>query len=111
MSSTVDGLDNRAARISGGAAAVGVAAATGNLVTGTMFLPLTLGWVFLILVCSMVAIISGHIGRRRARRHGLPGRWLALASIVAAYLTFLYALLVTLLFFGVLIGLHALFNS
>ncbi|MEU9098629.1 DUF4190 domain-containing protein [Streptomyces sp. NPDC048361] len=106
MSSTaVESPNNRAAEISVVAALMGVMAATGSLATGTVFLPLTLGWVILILLCSLVAIVSGHIGRRRARRRGLPGRWLALASIVTAYLTLLYVLLMVLLLIGVIAGL------
>ncbi|WP_328314689.1 DUF4190 domain-containing protein [Streptomyces sp. NBC_00442] len=112
MSSAVDeGPKNRAADVSVTAAVAGVMAATGSLATGTLFLPLTVGWVVLILLSTLVAIISGHIGRSRARRRGLPGRWLALASLVTAYLTLLYVLLVVLLLIGVVVGLGAIVDS
>ncbi|MCX5384341.1 DUF4190 domain-containing protein [Streptomyces sp. NBC_00083] len=102
---------NRAVDISATAAVLGVMAATGSLATGTLFLPLTVGWVILILLSSLVAIVSGHIGRRRARRRGLPGRGLALAAIVTAYLTLLYVLFVLVLLIGLLAGLGAVFGG
>jgi len=37
----------------------------------------------LLIVCALVVFVSGHMGRRRAKKHGVEGRWLSLAAIGA----------------------------
>lgn len=74
-------------------------------------MPATIGWFVLVEAAALTAIISGHIARRRAKRHGLPGRWWALASIVAGWVCALYAGLVMVVAVGVFAGFAMLFGA
>ncbi|WP_318209425.1 MULTISPECIES: DUF4190 domain-containing protein [unclassified Streptomyces] len=104
--------ENRAANISVGAAVFAVIVASGSVwgSAGTLYVPLTLGWLVLVELSSLTAIVAGHVARRRAKRQGLGGRWWALGAIVTGWLCALYALLVTLVAVGLVVGLAVLFD-
>jgi hypothetical protein len=105
--------ENRAAAVSVSAALIAGIVASGSLwTTGAGFyMPLTFGWLVLVELSALTAIVSGHVARRQAKRHGLPGRWWALAAIVAGWLCAFYAVLVAVVAIGVFAGLAALFGA
>ncbi|WP_159030368.1 DUF4190 domain-containing protein [Streptomyces sp. CB01201] len=105
--------ENRAAGISMGAAMVAVVVASGSMwaSAASFYMPATAGWFVLVELSAWTAIISGHVARRRARRHRLPGRWWALASILAGWVCSLYAGLVMLVAVGVFAGFALLFEA
>ncbi|MEU9193122.1 DUF4190 domain-containing protein [Streptomyces hundungensis] len=105
--------ENRAAAISMGAAMVAVMVASGSMwaSAASFYMPATLGWFVLVELSAWTAIVSGHVARRRAKRQRLPGRWWALASIVAGWVCSLYAALVMLVAVGVFAGFALLYGA
>ncbi|GHI04204.1 hypothetical protein AQI88_35510 [Streptomyces cellostaticus] len=65
----------------------------------------------LLIVRGLVAVISGHIGRRRAKRHGVEGCWPSLAAIIVGRLCILYAALVNFVIMGLIAALAVLVDS
>ncbi|GHI09474.1 DUF4190 domain-containing protein [Streptomyces cellostaticus] len=63
------------------------------------------------IVCALVAVVSGHMGRRRAEKRGVEGRWLSLASVIVGWLCILYAVLVHLVVMGLIAALAVLVDS
>ncbi|MEU5833742.1 DUF4190 domain-containing protein [Streptomyces diacarni] len=105
--------ENRAAGVSVGAALAAVIVASGSLwASGVSFyLPATIGWFVFVTLAALTAIVAGHVARRRAKRQGLPGRWLALAALATGWVCLLYAVLVVLVVVGLLAGFAALYGA
>jgi len=64
-----------------------------------------LGWTFLPLIASIIAIVTGHMARAEIRRNpeGLEGDGLALAGLILGYGAFaltLFLIILAVLFFG-----------
>ncbi|MFD9822737.1 DUF4190 domain-containing protein [Streptomyces violascens] len=104
--------ENRAAALSMGAALTAVIVASGSMwaSAASFYVPATGGWFVLVELTALTAVVSGHVARRRAKRQGLPGRWWALASIVAGWVCALYAGLVMVVAVGVFAGFAVLFG-
>ncbi|WP_433453661.1 DUF4190 domain-containing protein [Streptomyces sp. CA-142005] len=102
---------NKPALVSASAALAGVVYASGSVMGGWLTVTYSAAILSLLILCALVAIIAGHIGRRRAKKHGVEGRWLSLASIVVGWLCILYAVLVNLLVMGIVAGLAVLVDS
>ncbi|MER5600288.1 DUF4190 domain-containing protein [Streptomyces sp. NPDC002265] len=107
---TVDRTRNKPAVVSVYAAVAGVVYASGSVMGGWLTVTYSAAILGLLIVCAFVAIVSGHLGRRRAKKHGAEGRWLSLAAIVVGWLCILYAVLVDLLLLGMVAGLAVLFG-
>jgi MFS family permease len=105
---TADRSRNKPALVSAYAAAGSVVYASGSVMGGWLTVTYSAPILGLLIVCALVAVVSGHIGRRRAKRHGAEGRWLSLAAIIVGWLCILYAVLVNLLVLGLIAGLAAL---
>ncbi|MBL0780932.1 MULTISPECIES: DUF4190 domain-containing protein [Streptomyces] len=103
--------DNRAARVSAYAVAFAAFVGGGGYLPAAVFFPLTLTWMAVIFLCGITAIVAGHVARFRAKRHGLRGRWLALAGIVGGWICVLVAVLALAAVVGVLGGLAVLIDS
>ncbi|MFG2500782.1 DUF4190 domain-containing protein [Streptomyces sp. NPDC048441] len=105
--------ENRAAAISMGAALTAGIVASGSMwaSAASFYMPATIGWFMFVELAALTAIVTGHVARRRAKRQGLPGRWWALASIVAGWVCTLYASLVMLVAVGVFAGFALLFGA
>lgn len=104
--------ENRAAAISMGAALTAAIVASGSMwASGVSFyMPVTIGWFVFVELAALTAVVSGHVARRRAKHQRLPGRWWALASIVAGWVCVLYAGLVMVVAVGVFAGFAVLFG-
>lgn len=63
------------------------------------------------LVCALVAIVVGHVGRFRGRRLDGDGRGIALLGIVLGWLIVIVCLLAGLAVFGLIAGLAVLLDS
>lgn len=100
-------IDNRALRISFYGAVIAVVAGSGSMWTSgaVIYMPFTTAWFVFVEASSITAIIAGHIARRRAKRHRLPGRWWALLFIAVGWLCALLTLLVMLLVLGITFGI------
>ncbi|MFF5532843.1 DUF4190 domain-containing protein [Streptomyces cinerochromogenes] len=109
-SQTAGRTRNKPARVSACAAFAGVVYASGSVMGGWLTVTYSAAILSLLIVCALVAIVSGHIGRRRAKKHGVEGRWLSLAAIVVGWLCILYAVVVNLLVMGLIAGLAVLFG-
>lgn len=100
---------NRAATVSIGSAGLAIAALL-NFYTGIAWLNpvifITLG-----VLCSLVAIVSGHVGRRRARKSGGTGRFVSLLGIVLGWLVILVSALAVTVVFGLAAGVAVLFDT
>lgn len=103
--------DNRAARVSAYAVVLAAFVGGGGYVPAALFLPLTLTWTAVILLCGITAIVTGHVARFRAKRLGLRGRKLALAGIVGGWICVLVAVLALAAVVGVIGGLAVLIDS
>lgn len=108
---TVDRTRNKPAVVSAFAAFGSVVYASGSVMGGWFTVTYSAAILGLLIVFAFVAIVSGHMGRRRAKKHGVEGRWVSLAAIVVGWLCVLYALLVNLLVLGLVAGLAVLFDS
>ncbi|MEV6793103.1 hypothetical protein AB0M87_14100 [Streptomyces sp. NPDC051320] len=85
--------------------ALGGIASLGNFYTGVAWLNPGI-FVGMAMLCALVAIVTGHIGRFRGRR--LPqkeGRGVALSAILVGWLLLLVCLLAGLAYFGLMVGL------
>ncbi|MET9452574.1 DUF4190 domain-containing protein [Streptomyces cinerochromogenes] len=109
-SQTAGRTRNKPALVSAWAAFAGVVYASGSVMGGWLTVTYSAAILSLLIVCALVAIVSGHIGRRRAKKHGVEGRWLSLAAIVVGWLCVLYAVVVNLLVMGLIAGLAVLFG-
>ncbi|QKW49046.1 DUF4190 domain-containing protein [Streptomyces buecherae] len=100
---------NRPARASAYCALAAVAA-LGNLAgpAGWLNPGIFVGMAFL---CSLVAVIAGHLGRFRGRRLGGEGRGLALAGLVTGWVVLLVCRVLLLAVVGVIAGLTLLVDS
>ncbi len=96
-----DGIRNQAAGLSAICAFASVAAVGSWYLFPHLFIPFSL-------VCALGAVITGHVGRWRARRLGGEGRWIALAGLIAGWLMLAVCLLVALLSIGLFAALFAL---
>lgn len=100
---------NRPAKVSLTAAGFGVAALL-NFATG-------IGWlnppafVAMAVLCGLIAIIAGHMGRRRGRRLDGDGRGMALLGLILGWLLLLICILATAVFFGLLAALAVLIDT
>ncbi|MGW5867157.1 DUF4190 domain-containing protein [Streptomyces sp. NPDC055239] len=105
--------DNRAAVVSIGAALTAVIVASGSMwaSAASFYVPATVGWFVFVELAALTAIVAGHLARRQAKRHGLPGRWWALASIITGWVCALYAVLVMLVVIGLIAGLALLVDA
>ncbi|MEU7373548.1 DUF4190 domain-containing protein [Streptomyces albidoflavus] len=103
--------DNPAARVSLYAVIFAAFVGGGGYLPAAVFFPLTLTWMAVILLSGITAIVAGHLARFRAKRHGLQGRWLALAGIVGGWICVLVAVLALAAVVGVLGGLAVLIDS
>ncbi|MFB7338283.1 DUF4190 domain-containing protein [Streptomyces adustus] len=101
---------NKPAVVSAYAAFAAVVYASGSVMGGWLTVTYSVPILGLLIVCALVAIVSGHLGRRRAKRQKLEGRWLSLAAIVVGWLCILYAVLVNLLVLGLIAGLAVLID-
>ncbi|MET8945123.1 DUF4190 domain-containing protein [Streptomyces sp. NPDC004542] len=102
---------NKPALVSAYAAAGSVVYASGSVMGGWLTVAYSAPILGLLVLCALVAVVSGHIGRRRAKRQQLEGRWLSLAAIVVGWLCILYAVLVNVLVMGLIAGLAVLSDS
>lgn len=93
---------NRAATVSG-FFALGGFASLANFATGIAWLN---PGVFLgmAMVCALIAIPAGHVGRFRGRRPGGSGRGLSLAAILTGWAVLIVCLLAILAFVGLVAG-------
>lgn len=104
MPPVVDATDrpeNRPATIGAYAAFLSVASTGSWLIAGYLFY-------FVTVVCALVAIVAGHLGRSRARRLDGRGRWLALADLLTGWLMLGLCLLAFLALVGLATGLTLL---
>ncbi|MBN0042727.1 DUF4190 domain-containing protein [Streptomyces actuosus] len=97
---------NRAAKVSA-FFALGCVGALGNFVTGIAWLNPGV-FVLMAMLCALVAVAAGHVGRFRGRRLGGEGRGLALAGLLVGWLTLLVCVLAGLALAGLAAGLAVL---
>ncbi|MFG3283257.1 DUF4190 domain-containing protein [Streptomyces sp. NPDC048111] len=104
--------ENRAAAIGIIAALLAAVVASGGMLTApvSLYTPATLGWFVLMELSAWTAILAGHVARRRAKRHSLPGRWWALVCVLTGWVCSLYAGLVTLVSLGEFALLFSVFH-
>ncbi|MEV0844282.1 hypothetical protein AB0J21_00100 [Streptomyces sp. NPDC049954] len=93
---------NRAARVSGFFALGGVASLA-NFATGIAWLNPGV-FVGMAMVCALIAIPAGHVGRFRGRRLDGVGRGLSLTAILTGWAVLIVCLLAILVFVGLLAG-------
>ncbi|WP_405921740.1 DUF4190 domain-containing protein [Streptomyces sp. NBC_00122] len=100
---------NRAAKVSA-FFALGSFAAMANFATpiGWLNPPITIG---LALLCALIAIPAGHVGRFRARRLSGDGKGMALAGVLGGWVMLLVTLLAFAAAFGLLVGLSLLADT
>ncbi|WP_405061206.1 DUF4190 domain-containing protein [Kribbella sp. NBC_01505] len=98
-----EGRRNRPSEVSGFAAFFGVVT-----VVNYLYLPAA---GLLSACCALVAIVAGHLGRRRAQRLDGRGRWMALAGLVTGWLMLVVNLLAVLAYFGLVVGLTLLIDK
>ncbi|WP_406510032.1 DUF4190 domain-containing protein [Streptomyces sp. NBC_00212] len=99
---------NRPARVSVYAAVGSVIYASGSVMGGWLAVTYSAAILSLLVVCALVTIVSGHMGRWRAKRRGLDGRWISLLAILVGWLCILYAVVVNLIVMGLIAGLAVL---
>ncbi|MFF9771927.1 DUF4190 domain-containing protein [Streptomyces sp. NPDC014636] len=107
---TSDRTRNKPALVSACAAFASVVYASGSIMGGWLTVTYSAAILGLLIICALVAVVAGHIGRHRAKKRGVEGRWLSLAAIVVGWLCILYAVLVNLLVMGLIVGLAVLFG-
>lgn len=100
---------NRAAKVSA-FFALGSFGALANLGTpiGWLNPPVFVGMAVL---CALIAIPAGHVGRFRARRLSGDGKGMALAGILGGWLMLLVSLLAVASAFGLIVGLSLLADA
>ncbi|MFF9814922.1 DUF4190 domain-containing protein [Streptomyces sp. NPDC014006] len=94
---------NRAANVSG-FFALGAVASLGNFATGLAWINPGI-FVAMAVLCALIAIPAGHVGRFRGRRLGGEGRGLALAGILTGWLVLVVCVLAGLALLGLVAGL------
>ncbi|MGP4089837.1 DUF4190 domain-containing protein [Streptomyces sp. KR55] len=100
---------NRPARVSAFCALGGVAF-LGNFATGIAWI--TPGvFVGLALLCALIAIPAGHVGRFRGRRLDGEGRGLVLTGILTGWLVLFVCVLAILAALGLAVGIAVLVDS
>ncbi|MER7404800.1 DUF4190 domain-containing protein [Streptomyces sp. NPDC000070] len=97
---------NRAAKVSA-LFALGGVAFLANFATGIAWINPGI-FVGLAMLCALIAIPAGHMGRFRGRREDGEGRGLALAGILTGWLVLFVCLLALLAFVGLVAGLAVL---
>ncbi|MGC4971632.1 DUF4190 domain-containing protein [Streptomyces sp. DT199] len=97
---------NRAAKVSAFFALGGVAFLA-NFATGIAWINPGI-FVGLAMLCALIAIPAGRVGRFRGRRLDGEGRGLALAGILTGWLVLVVCVLALLAFVGLVAGLAAL---
>ena len=107
---TTDRTRNKPALVSAYASVGSVVYASGSAMGGWLTVTYSVPILGLLIICALVAIVSGHMGRRRAKKYGVEGRWLSLGAIVVGWLCIVYAVLVNLVVMGLIAGLAALFG-
>ncbi|MFE2324992.1 DUF4190 domain-containing protein [Streptomyces sp. NPDC059385] len=109
MSEAVLPGKNRAAKVSV-FFALGSFGAMANFATpiGWLNPPVFVG---LALLCALVAVPAGHVGRFRARRLSGDGKGMALAGLLGGWLMLLVTLLALASVFGLLVGLSLLADA
>ncbi|MFD6533010.1 DUF4190 domain-containing protein [Streptomyces sp. NPDC060184] len=100
---------NRAATVSG-VFALGAVGAMGNFATGLALINPPV-FIALAILCALIAIPAGHVGRFRGKRLGGAGRGVALASILTGWLVLLLCLLGVLALVGLVAGFAALTDN
>lgn len=100
---------NRPAKVSVYFAGFGIAALA-NFATGIAWIspPVFVGMAVL---CALVAIVTGHIGRFRGRRLNGDGRGMALLGLVLGWLLIIVCLLATIAALGLITGLAVLADA
>ncbi|MFE6776623.1 DUF4190 domain-containing protein [Streptomyces sp. NPDC057702] len=68
-------------------------------------------FVVMALLCALVAVVAGHLGRFRGRRLGGEGRGLALVGLLAGWVLLAVCLLLLLAVVGLVAGLAVLVDS
>ncbi|MGW1462888.1 DUF4190 domain-containing protein [Streptomyces sp. NPDC002308] len=100
---------NRAATVSG-FFALGAVGAVGNFATGIALINPPV-FIALAVLCALIAIPAGHLGRSRGKRLGGAGRGVALASILTGWLVLFLCLLGALALVGLVAGFAALTDN
>ncbi|MFE0171319.1 DUF4190 domain-containing protein [Streptomyces sp. NPDC059002] len=100
---------NRAAKVSAFFALGGVAF-LGNFATGIALLNPPV-FIALAVVCALIAVVTGHVGRFRGRRLAGEGRGLALAGILTGWLVLFVCALAILALVGLVAGIAALSDN
>ncbi|PHQ51420.1 hypothetical protein BLA24_13895 [Streptomyces cinnamoneus] len=100
---------NGPAKVSLWFAGCGVAA-YGNFATGIAWLNPGV-FIMMAVLCALIAIVAGHIGRFRGRRLDGDGRGMALLGIVVGWLVILVTVVIALAVGGLIAGLAVLVES
>ncbi|TDD79639.1 DUF4190 domain-containing protein [Actinomadura darangshiensis] len=100
---------NRPAKASLTAAGFGVAALL-NFATGIAWINPPI-FVAMAMLCGLIAIVTGHLGRRRARHLDGDGRGMALLGLILGWLLFLTCTLATAAVFGLIAALAVLIDA
>lgn len=102
---------NTPAQVSIWAAILGVGLIAGIFITPMLWFMYSGFYTFAVLICGLVAVPSGHLGRRRGKHLGGRDRGASLLGIVTGWLLILFSLLLVLAYAGLLAGLAILTDS
>ncbi|GAA3212666.1 hypothetical protein GCM10020256_12250 [Streptomyces thermocoprophilus] len=110
-SGSVEGARNRPALVSAWAAFLGVCLILGVFLTPVFWLLYGGFYTFLLFVFGIVAVLAGHLGRRRGKALGGRDRGTALLGILAGWGLIFFGLLLVLAYAGLMAGLAVLVDS